>query len=182
MTRSLRFRVTALAALVVLAVLALAGAGLLVLHRRVLVENLEEALLDRAHAVAAEVRAGAAVDPRDLRSDDVLVQVVAGGRVVAASAALAGAPPWPAADSGSRTSDGTLPGGEPARVVTVPAGAATVHVAGGLDDVADSTAALRRCGRSRRSARRSTASPPPASAAGCPSRPPETRSTAWPAR
>jgi signal transduction histidine kinase len=139
MTRTLRFRVTALAALVVLAVLALAGAGLLLLQRSVLVENLDETLRERAGAVAADLRAGRPIDPRDLRGDDVLVQVVAGGQVVAASPELAGAAPWPAADGGR-----TLPDGAAARVVTVPAGSATVHAAGGLDDVTDSTGALLR--------------------------------------
>jgi signal transduction histidine kinase len=139
MTRTLRFRVTALAALVVLAVLALAGAGLLLLQRSVLVENLDETLRERAGAVAADLRAGRPIDPRDLRGDDVLVQVVDGGQVVAASPELAGAAPWPAADGGR-----TLPDGAAARVVTVPAGSATVHAAGGLDDVTDSTGALLR--------------------------------------
>ncbi|WP_448626502.1 ATP-binding protein [Geodermatophilus sp. URMC 64] len=122
-TATLRFRVTALAALAVLAVLAAAAAGLLLVQRATLTDALDESLVDRAAAAAAQLRAGQPVDP--LVSDDVTVRVVPGDGARAA------------------VSDGTLPDGSPARVVTRPAGGATVVVTGSLEDVEDSVRVLR---------------------------------------
>jgi signal transduction histidine kinase len=143
-TGTLRFRVTALAALAVLAVLTVVGAGLVVTQRAVLVESLDETLVDRAEAVSTHLRAGQPVDPRDLRSDDVLVQVVGrDGEVLGASPDLAGAV-LPEVDDESRVTTVVLPDGQAARLVTGRAGEATVHVAGSLDDVEESIGALLR--------------------------------------
>lgn len=142
--KSLRFRVTALAALAVLAVLTAVGVGVTLTHRAVLTESLDESLGDQAEAVAGRLRSGQPVEQRDLPSDDVLVQVVdSGGAVVAESSGLDGN--RLGTDTPDRTTvrDGELPGDGPARVLATPVGGATVYVAGTLEDVDESVGVLR---------------------------------------
>jgi signal transduction histidine kinase len=141
---SLRFRVTALAALAVFAVLAVAGVGLTVTHRAFLTHSLDETLGDRADAVARLLRAGLRVEGADLPADDVVVQVVdAAGAVVVASRGLPGEPVWTDTPSSTTITDGTMPNdGTDARVLATPAGDDTVYVAGTLEDVEASTRTL----------------------------------------
>ena len=154
----MRFRVTALAALAVAAVLAGAAVGLVVAHRAVLMENLDESLAEVAAALAADAAGGpppATLAP--VGDDDAVAQVVANGEVVAATANAAGAPPLAGARGGdagpTRTVDRVATGEDgPFRLVSrtvegpawAPAGDAVVHVAAPLDDIEDSTALLAR--------------------------------------
>jgi signal transduction histidine kinase len=112
---SLRLRVTAVAALAVLAVLTAAGTALVLAQRATLTDQLDESLADRASAAV------------ELTTEDVTVRV------------------RPGVDAGRTTAaDGTLPDGRPARIVTRPSGDATVVVTGSLEDVEDSVRALRK--------------------------------------
>ena len=141
--RSLRYRVTVLASVAVLVVLTVAGLGLTVTQRAILVDALDQNLSDRADGLAARLAAGDRVDSRDLPRDDVLVQVVdAEGRVVAASPGLTDVPLAPLAAGPTAVSGGRLPDGHRARLVSVPAGGGQVHVLGSLEDVNKSTRSL----------------------------------------
>jgi signal transduction histidine kinase len=117
---SLRVRVTAAATLAVVVVLVLAAVGLVAAQRAALLESLDETLAQQADAVAADLRSGSLPDRQDLLSDDVAVQVAGPGGAVSV-----GVPP-----------DGEL------RRLTRDVDGRTVRVVGGLDDVAESTAAL----------------------------------------
>jgi signal transduction histidine kinase len=143
---SLRARVTALAAVAVLAALTIAGVGLTLTHRAFLVAGLDETLGDRADEIAQWVRAGEPVDQRDLPTDDVVVQVVDGeGAVRAASPGSSGTRLWFQTPPRTSVVDGELPDGRgPARVLAEPVGDATVYVAGTLEDVDGSTSVLMR--------------------------------------
>ena len=141
---TLRARVTVLAALAVLGVLTAASAGLVLAQRATLVHTLDEALDRQADVVVGQLAGGLPVRARDLPADDVLVEVVGDdGAVVAASDGLSGRLPWD-----GRPADGAdpvsveLPGDGPGRLLARDAGDLTVLVAGSLDDVRDSTAAL----------------------------------------
>lgn len=143
----MRFRVTVAAAVAVLAVLVVAGAGLVVAQRRLLTEGLDESLAQSANEAAAAVADGVVALPGG-PDDDAITQVVApDGAVVAASANLAGAPPVAAAplagDQVLRQSDGVLAEPGPARLLSrrLDSGL-VVHVAAPLDDVEESTRVL----------------------------------------
>jgi signal transduction histidine kinase len=124
-TATLRFRVTTAATLAVFAVLVAAATALVLAQRATLTDQLDESLADRAAAVAGGLGGGPTADPAP--SEDVVIRVLPGGR---------GA-------SGTSTADGAMPDGSPARVVSRTADGSTVVVAGSLEDVEDSTAALR---------------------------------------
>jgi signal transduction histidine kinase len=143
---SLRFRVTALAGLAVLAVLTAAGVGLTLTHRAFLTAGLDETLGDRADVVAERLRAGQPVPSADLPTDDVVVQVVdGGGTVLAASQDLPDRRIWSEIPHRTTVRDGTMPNtGTDARVLATSVGDSTVYVAGTLEDVEASTTALMR--------------------------------------
>ncbi|MFJ2738784.1 sensor histidine kinase [Streptomyces sp. NPDC087440] len=92
---SVRVRTTTAAALVVAAVLTAAGAGLLGLAHRGLVESAEETALTRARAVAGLTEEGKLLQsiPVPDGQDGILQVVTADGHVRAASENLAGLPP-----------------------------------------------------------------------------------------
>jgi signal transduction histidine kinase len=138
---TLRTRVTAVAALAVLAVLSVASAGLVLAQRTALVEALDETLDQHADALAARVRSHQPLQVRDLPSEDVVVEVVgADGTVLAASRDLGGSLGATGA-AGQATVE--LPRkGDKARLVVRVVDDTTIRVAGSLDDVRDSTAAL----------------------------------------
>ena len=143
-TGSLRFRVTALATVAVLAVLTSVGVGITLTHRAVLVDSLDESLGDRAEAIAQRLRSGEPIEQRDLPTDDVLIQVVdADGTVLAASKGVTGRP-WRETPQATTVRDGELPGGGAARVLATPVDGATVYVAGTLEDVEASSRVLLR--------------------------------------
>ena len=142
---TVRARITALATLAVLVVLVVAGIGLVGQQRRLLTAALDEVLIEQADALAA-------VDgPRDptippLGEDDALAQVVQDGRVVAATATVAGHPPVlraPIEPGRHARTVGELPHEDGRfRVLTVVAGAETILVAGSLDDIDESASTL----------------------------------------
>lgn len=138
---TLRTRVTAVAALAVLAVLSVASAGLVLAQRSILVEALDETLDQHADALEARVLSHQPLQGRDLPSEDVVVEVVgADGTVLGAS--------WdPGGSLGATGATGQatvqLPGnGDKARLLVRVVDGTTIRVAGSLDDVRDSTAAL----------------------------------------
>jgi signal transduction histidine kinase len=127
--RSIRFRITALATLVVLCVLALAGLALVVVQRRVLIESLTESLERRADELAASVAAGRQPDELvGVGDDDAYVLVTAAdGSVVWA------APPDTVVDRRAGSFR------EVVRLVESPGGQRRVVVAGPLDDIDEAT-------------------------------------------
>ncbi|MGH9281318.1 MAG: HAMP domain-containing sensor histidine kinase [Acidimicrobiales bacterium] len=152
---TVRFRVTALAAVVVLLVLTGASAGLVLVHGRVLTRNLDGTLRQRSADLAGLAVAERLPSRPSASDDDSAVQVVTlAGQVVAASSNLAGQPeplaPSPLADGPDEVlrtvrdvplDDGSF------RVVSrradTPSGTLVVHVASSLDDVMESTGTLR---------------------------------------
>lgn len=148
----IRFRVTAFATLAVLAVLVAAGVGLVVAQRRLLTQNLDDTLGQRADDIASLVANRPTSPLPGSSDDDTIAQVVsADGQVITASPVIAGDPPLadaPAADlrESLRTIDELPVDDDPFRVLSRwtdgPGGAVVIHVAGPLDDVAESTALL----------------------------------------
>jgi signal transduction histidine kinase len=142
---TLRARVTALAAVAVLGVLAAASVGLVVAQRATLVDAVDESLDRQADAVLAHLRRGEPVRGADLPSEDVVVEVIGpDGDLVAASDDLEVRLPAGDRDGDdSRISTVDLPGDDAQwRLLEQEFRGTTVLVAGTLDDVADGTAAL----------------------------------------
>jgi signal transduction histidine kinase len=138
----MRFRVTALASVAVLIVLAVAGVALVGIQRAILVDGLDQSISDRADVIATRMASGSQISSHDLPADDVLVQVVDGaGLVVAASPGLGGTS-LGIAPAGTTVSAGELPDGQAARVLATRAGADSIHVLGSLEDVEASTRTL----------------------------------------
>ena len=148
---TVRWRVTAAAAAAIVVVLVAVGWGLVVNHRRELMNSLDERLSEIADGIAADVRAGRQPEVALLGEDDWVAQVVdAGGRVVAASAAIAdGTALGEAVGVQTIRGIGPIPGGEDddmrllSRVVDAPNGPTTIHVAAPSDDINDSVTTLR---------------------------------------
>jgi signal transduction histidine kinase len=151
---TVRFRITAVAALAVAVVLAATGAALVIAQRRVLTGNLDEALASQADAITTAVAAGPV--PATLVpgiDDDGIGQVVdAADRVVAATPGDERTRPIAAPPDGTidrRTID-DVPGdvGVRYRVFSRRAegadGPVVVHTAAPLDDIEESTALLAR--------------------------------------
>jgi signal transduction histidine kinase len=131
-TRSIRFRITALAALVVLGVLLLAGIGLVVVQRRVLIEGLTESLDRRADEIATSLAARQAPEERvGVGDDDAYVVVTAADGSVVWSA--------PAGVVVDEDTPGFL---EVTRAIETPNGSQRVVVAGPLDDIDEATRVL----------------------------------------
>ena len=152
--RSVRFRITLVATLVVAVVLLVAGLGLLAAQRRSLTRSLAETLGHEADSIVADADRGEVPDVLDLAGDDDAAgQVVVGstGAVVAASANLAGRTAVVTdlpLESSTRTAASVLEDGDRFLFVTraVPSTSAPLVVVVGapLDDVTDSTQALAR--------------------------------------
>ncbi len=151
--RSIRFRITATATLVVLAVLVLASIALVTAQRRVLTETLDEAVEQRVAELEDLVMAGTVPEAlTGLGEDDTAAQVVSStGAVVAASPNVTGAPPL--ADRPLSSGPGTvrtvhdMPHDPEAfrllsRRVEGPEGPTVIHVAATLDDIDESVATL----------------------------------------
>lgn len=149
MWRGIRFRVTAFAALAVVVLLVVMATTLLSAQRRLLTENLDEALttyaaeLSRAIAQSNATRTG----PLPLRGDDdAIAQITTvNGLVIAATPNDAQvAIPALADDAGRRIRTLRLkPGEPPYRLLSQRVGARVIHVASPTDDIDDSGAALR---------------------------------------
>jgi signal transduction histidine kinase len=148
-----RARVTALATTLVLVVLVATGLATSARHHGLLLEALEEQAESGAEDLAGALAAGRAPSPvAGFGDDDAAFQVVdAGGRVVAASANLDGEPPLLATPTAGRVVRRTvddLPHDDArflvlSQVVDTPDGPVALHVAVTLDDVEESTDALR---------------------------------------
>ena len=145
-TASVQRRVTALATVTVLVVLAVTGVALVLVQRRVMVSDLDDRLYQRSVELARAIDRDAL--PRVLTGqgdDDAGAQVIGtGGRVVAASGNLAGDPPIalapPAGDrSITRTIDHIPIEDNRYRVLTRRVDDRVVHVASALDDIDHAT-------------------------------------------
>jgi signal transduction histidine kinase len=145
--RSVRFRVTAFATLAVLAVLVAAGVGLVAAQRRSLTLNLDDTLAQRADDIASLAADRPAGPLPGTTDDDTIAQVVSeDGEVIAASPVIADEPPLadgPAAGERESLRSVDLPiDDDPFRVLSRraegPDGPVVIHVAGSLDDVAES--------------------------------------------
>jgi len=146
---TIRSRVTALATVAVLVVLLVAGFAIVRAHERLLVETVDERLEQAAAGHVSRVGGGGEqADVLPPADDDSVAQLVRDGRVVdAAPAALAepiaDAPP-DGADQITRGLADVLPGEGAYRVLSVDLGEGLVlHLGATLDDVQDSTGALR---------------------------------------
>jgi len=149
---TVRFRVTALATLVMAAVLVAAGAGLVLRQERVLTEDLEDGLRRQAGALGALAEAGDLPARLALSGDDdsVAQVVAADGSVLAASPGAGDTPladpPGSGQASALQTLDGVGGEDEPYRALSTtgagPDGPVVVHVASPLDDIEESTATL----------------------------------------
>ncbi len=147
---TVRFRVTALAAILVAAVLTLTAVGLVVAQQRLLTSGVDETIEQRAddlEALLASASFGDALASN--RDEDVVAQVVnSDGAVVSASPTVIGAPPLgaapPAGQSQSIRTGDDLPGtGGSFRVLSRGvSGPAVLHVAGSLDDVEEASRIL----------------------------------------
>ena len=150
---TVRFRVTALATLTLVGVLAAAGFGLVVAQERLLRENLDEAIAQGADSIEAAVVSGRV--PATLGGfgdDDTRAQVVtAAGDVAAATPNVDGQPPFSAPPPSGQTEAlhtvDDLPGDDSAyRVLTRRVGgsdsSSVIHVAGTMDDIEESTGVL----------------------------------------
>ena len=145
---TVRFRITALATLAVLAVLGLASVGLIVAQRQTLTQGLQEAVSTRVDEIEAFVVAGRVpAILTDLGDDDTVAQVVlADGTLVATSSNVADLPPIAAAPSGALDLVSTIhlrPNAEStfrlvSRRVDGPDGPVVIHVAASLDEVDES--------------------------------------------
>lgn len=141
---TVRVRITIAAALTVAVVLVVAAVGLVLLQRRVLVDQLEESLrTDVGHVLAGFE--GDGDEPTLLvpgGDDDAVAQVVTlDGEVLAATPNLAGRPPIaPAPVDDATTTNRVIEDDEPYRLLSTRATAAgrsvVVHVAAPLDDIA----------------------------------------------
>jgi signal transduction histidine kinase len=155
-TGTVRFRVTALAALAVLVVLAATGVGLVAAQRRLLTSNLEESVGARADDLQKQVERGT-VPPTltVLGDDDDLAQVVVlPDRVIAATPNAANRAPVADPPDGDgdaqtvRTIDHFVIDNAPflllSRRVDGADGPTVIYVAAALDDITESTGALAR--------------------------------------
>jgi signal transduction histidine kinase len=153
-TAAVRFRITALAALVTFVVLGASGVGLVVAQRHFLVRDLENALRQRADDLEELVAADRVPARLGAVADDTATQVVTlDGSVVAASPNLddASRPIAPALARGRRevlrTVDELPVDDDSFRVlsrrVETSNGARVVHVAGSLDEIGESGDVLR---------------------------------------
>ncbi len=141
--RTLRFRVTALATVAVLAVLSAVSVGVVLQQRATLTAGLDEALTAQAGSLVAQLRNGTA-DPETSDDDFGFQLVTPDGTLVGASTRLAGQPVWdvphaPGSSIVTADVDGEI--GD-ARLLSLPYREDTLHVVADLDDVADSTTAL----------------------------------------
>ena len=147
MWRSIRARLTALATVVVAAVLVLTAVALLTSQRRLLTDNLDESLRTRGAELAETASNGIADTPLAMSGDDdAIAQIVsADGSVVASTANFDGRDALLAPTEGSTVSrSAQVFRGEPGfRIVGVRRGDIFVFTAAPLDDISESIAALR---------------------------------------
>ena len=147
MTRSIRFRVSALAAMMAATFIVIVGLALVSVIRLQLTDNLDESVGQRADTIAAQIDAETS---KSLSTEeDVLVQLVgADGTVLVSSANLAGRSPIAPLEAGVRTVDGVADRPETFRFLARPMqtrnGPAMLLVGVNYDDVTDPVAILTR--------------------------------------
>lgn len=154
-TGTVRFRVTAAAALAVLAILAVTGGGLVVAQHQLLTESIDETSRAHADRITRLVQDGRLPTTlTDVGDEDTLAQVVArSGAVLAATPAAVGMAPLGTARTATadtvRTVQRTVLSGRDqgafrllSRRVTSRDQTVMVYVAVGLDDIQESTATL----------------------------------------
>jgi len=150
-TGTVRLRITVVATVAVAAVLIVAAFALLTVQRRSLIEQLDESLAADIDQLLATVNQSDTRDEPELLSplgdDDAVAQVVTlEGRVLGATANVAGRPPIGAApsDESASTIDGIVDD-EPLRLLSRrnDEGGLVVHVASPLDDIDESIDELR---------------------------------------
>ncbi len=153
--RSVRFRITFVATVIVAVVLLVASLGLLAAQRRSLTSSLEETLEQEVGALVVDAGRDQLSDPLDpAGDDDSVAQVVVGamGDVIASTPNIDGrprlVPASPPPFSSTATVDSVLDDGDRFLVVTRPVPSTNapllVSVGAPLDDVAASTASLAR--------------------------------------
>lgn len=151
---SIRFRITAIAVLVVTAVLVLAAVGLVVVQSRQLTATIDAALVQRADDLTSLLETADSIPAEFAEStEEGFVQLLdADGRVLASTPNLAVQPPLPIGhEPGSEqtihTVDGLTVDDDTFRVlsrtVQLTDGSAVLHVGSTYDVVAESTAILR---------------------------------------
>ena len=146
-SRSVRFRITALAALLLAAVLAVAGVVLAIAHERLLISGVDHNLRSRADDIEQIVAAGGGTDGSLASAPDTIVQVVTtDGRVLTASNDLLEEVPLePLAPDFQeiRTSSSIPVEDDDYRLLSRPiAEERTLHVATSIDDIQDSNRLL----------------------------------------
>ena len=137
---SIRFRITAVAAVVVALVLAVTALVILSVQRRQLLDNLDNALEQRADAVAAGLAAGESGALSVSSDGDRFVQVIVGERVEASSTNVTGFAPAVGGDTapGAYTvSDFELEDDAFRVLVTAGEDASLIAVGENIDDVND---------------------------------------------
>ena len=146
---TIRFRITALATSAVLVVLLIAGFAIVRVDERLLTDAVDERLEQAAGPYARAAAAGSVLPPLTLPDDDdSAAQLVRDGRVVDAVPAELREPvadaPVGADDTVVGRGTDLRPGEGAYRILSVDLGDGLVlHLAATLDDVHDSTAALR---------------------------------------
>lgn len=148
LVRSIRFRLTGLATIVVAVALSVASAALFLVQRNALTTNLDADLTARATAIELSLAGGLnAEEVADPGNEELVVQVVdILDRVVAASPNLAGEPPIADHREGVRVVDDIDLEDAPFRVVTMETTRTTepftIHVGASLEDITEASAAL----------------------------------------
>ncbi len=150
--RSVRFRITALATLIVVVVLAATGVALVVLQRGLLLSAIDESLRQRADDLEAVYGTGGLPETLGIGADETFVQLtLEDGTAVAGSGNVVGTPITVPADVAAeqvRTAMVPAVDDDPfrllARSVEGPGGSAVLLVGGSLDDVRDAGATLAR--------------------------------------
>ncbi len=149
-SHSIRFKITAIATVLVVVVLTVTMSAVALLQRRSLNENLRDAIEQRADDLTA-LLAGEATDVLVASGgEDTVAQVVQGGRVIIAGPSIQGvaliAPEPAGADDVWQSVKQLEDGGEAhlvlSRNVDTPRGIVTLHVAGNLGDIEEATRAL----------------------------------------
>lgn len=150
MPGGIRFRITAIATVVVVVVLVVTGMALVVTQRRTLTYSLEETLHRRSDQLVANLVAGDLAETIvGQGDDDSIAQVIdEQGRVIAATENFMGQPPLSPPTGKTQLRNGRLPVDEStyrllARRVDS-TGGVVIHVGTPIDDIEESVAALRR--------------------------------------
>lgn len=144
--RTVRFRITAIAAFMVALVLVIAGVALVTRQRAVLTATLDQALVQRADDIEASVTEGGAPERFASVGDEGFVQLLADETVVASTPNLAGQPPLDLPSQPGTDVTGTVRGlsvdDDAFRFLSRPLGDLRLYVGTTYDVVAESTAAL----------------------------------------